>query len=124
MGGNRRVLIVDDEQAVCQCLKEFFVARGFVVETAFSGEEALTRLRQAPVDAVLIDILLPGIHGLEVLRQAKALHPSARAIMMTGLTPDEMQAEAIKGGADGFVPKPLNLGDAGWSAIVDAFLAA
>ena len=114
----RRLLIVDDEPAVCQSLKSFFGSRGFAVETAFSGEEALVRLKRGPVEAILIDILLPGIHGIEVLRQAKALYPSARAVMMTGLEQEELQQEALRSGASGFVSKPMNLGDASWANLL------
>ena len=113
----RRVLIVDDEQAICQVLEQFFAARGFLAVSAFSGERALARLKEGPVDVVLIDILLPGIHGIEVLKSAKQLHPQARVAMITGLKQDELQAQARALGADAYVTKPFNFSDPVWSML-------
>lgn len=113
----RRVLILDDERAICKTLEEFFRARGFVAASAFSGEEALTRLKEGPVDLVLIDILLPGIHGLEVLRHVKQLHPQARVAIITGLEDPELRAKAKTVGADAYITKPFNFSDPVWASL-------
>jgi len=113
----RCVLIVDDEQAICQVLEGFFTARGFSAVSAFSGEQALARMKEGPVDVVLIDILLPGIHGIEVLKSAKQLHPQARVAMITGLKEDELRAQARALGADAYVTKPFNFSDPVWSML-------
>ena len=114
----RRVLIVDDEQAICKILEQFFSARGFSAVAAFSGEQALARLEEESVDVVLIDILLPGIHGMEVLKRTKQLYPRARVAMITGLQQEgELQAQARALGADAYVTKPFNFSDPTWSSL-------
>lgn len=114
----RRMLIVDDEQTVCQCLEQFFSKHGFVVTSAFSGEEALAKLKDGPMDLLLLDILLPGIHGIEVLKRAKQLHPAARVIVMTALDHQPLQEEARRYGADAFVMKPFDLSEKTWSVVL------
>jgi len=113
----RRVLIVDDEQAVGRILEHFFASRGFSVAMAFSGEQALTRLQEGTFDVVLIDILLPGIHGIEVLKQAKQRLPNAKVAMMTGLEDEELRAQARVHGADAYVTKPFDFSDPVWSTL-------
>ena len=114
----RHMLIVEDEPEVCKTLQEFFSTRQFLVTTAFSGEEALARLRDGPVDVLLLDILLPGINGLEVLKVARRSYPGAKIIVMSGLEDDRLQEEARQSGADDFVRKPFDLSDQTWSAIL------
>jgi len=114
----RRMLVVDDESALCKCLEQFFTLRGFAVACAFSGEEAIARLNEGPVDVVLIDILLPGIHGIQVLKHAKQLYPGARVVMITGLEHDDLQAQAARYGADGYVVKPFELNDETWAPVL------
>lgn len=113
----RRVLIVDDEQAVVQILERFFAARGFSVVSAFSGEQALVRLQEGPFDIALIDILLPGIHGIEILKQTKQHSPKAKVAMITGLEDEELRAKARTHGADAYVTKPFNFSDLVWSML-------
>lgn len=114
----RRMLIVDDEQRLCQSLAEFFGLRGFAVRSAHSGEEALACLKEGPVDVALIDILLPGIHGLEVVKQAKRLYPTARIVVITALEDEDLKAQATALGADGYVTKPFDLSDATWASVL------
>lgn len=113
-----RMLIVEDEPDVCKGLEQFFSARKFLVTTAFSGEEALARLREGPVDILLIDILLPGIHGIEVLRTARKLHPNSRIIVISGVEDDGVQHDARQAGADEFIKKPVDLSDPIWSTLL------
>jgi DNA-binding response OmpR family regulator len=114
----RRMLIVDDEQRLCRSLAEFFRLRGFVVLSAHSGEEALACLKEGPIDAALIDILLPGIHGLEVVKQTKQLYPTARIVVITALEDDDLRAKATELGADAYVTKPFALSDEAWSMVL------
>ena len=114
---SRRMLIVDDEQLVCQGLEEYFGGKGYAITTAFSGEEALSALtKDGPFDVLLLDIMLPGIHGLEVLKRAKQLHPRARVVIMTALDHGELVESARANGADAFIRKPFNLSDATWAS--------
>ena len=113
-----QMLIVDDEQRLCRSLVEFFRLRGFVVRSAHSGEEALACLKEGPIDAALIDILLPGIHGLEVVKQAKQLYPQARIVVITALGDEDLRVQARTLGVDAYVTKPFDLSDSTWSMVL------
>ena len=116
----RRMLIVDDERDICDCLQQFFASRGFSVATAFSGEEALMRITQGGADVVLLDILLPGLSGMEVLRRLKELTPRVQVVMVTGLDQTHLRAEAYRYGAAAYVTKPFDFSDATWSSVLAA----
>jgi DNA-binding response OmpR family regulator len=112
----RRMLIVEDEQDLCDCLQAYFSSRGFAVTSVFSGEEAVTRLHAAPADVILLDILLPGISGMEVLRYAKKRYPGARIIIVTGQDRVELRAEARLYGACAYITKPFDFAESTWSS--------
>jgi DNA-binding response OmpR family regulator len=113
----QRMLIVEDERDICECLAEFFAAKGFTVTSAFSGEEALEHLEAQPVDVILLDILLPGISGLEVLRRAKATYPHAKVVMVTSLDQLDLRQEAHRCGAAAYVTKPFDFSPTTWSVV-------
>ena len=112
----RQMLIVDDDLDICDCLEQFFGARGFSVVLAFSGEQALDRLATSAVEVIVLDILLPGISGLEVLRRARELCPESKIIIITGLPQPELRSEARAYGACGFVTKPFDFSETTWAA--------
>ena len=112
-----RLLIVDDERDICECLEQHFRSRGCEVSSVFSGEEALDRLAKDYVDVILLDVILPGISGLEVLRRIKELRPGVRVVMVTAHDHAEVREEAKHRGACGFVTKPFDLSDRTWSAV-------
>ena len=113
----RRMLIVEDEQDICDCLQQFFSMRGFSVISAFSGEEALERLQENPPDVILLDILLPGLSGIEVLRRVKKLHPRARVIVVTALDQADIRYQAQHYGAAAYITKPFDFSNTTWSAV-------
>jgi DNA-binding response OmpR family regulator len=114
----RRMLIVEDERDVSECLADFFSAKGFAVASSFSGEEALEKLEEETVDVILLDILLPGISGIEVLRRAKAKHPDAMVVMVTSLDQIDIRQEAHRFGAAAYVTKPFDFSAETWSAVL------
>lgn len=114
----RRMLIVDDERDICECLQDFFSARGFSVVSAFSGEEALERLGTDAADVILLDILLPGLTGLEVLKRVKEVAPHSRVIMVTGIDEDDIRRQARRFGAEAYITKPFDFADPAWSSIL------
>ena len=114
----RRMLVVDDERDICDCLEQFFRSRGFSVSSAFSGEEALERLHQEPVDVLLLDLLLPGLSGIEVLRRAKILRPSLQIVIVTAFDRTELRVAASRYGASGYVTKPFDFSEATWSLVL------
>ncbi len=114
----RNMLIVDDEQDICDCLRHYFLARGFAVTSVFSGEEALAELARHPVDVVLLDILLPGISGLEVLRRVKELLPEVRVVIVSSHDGPDLREEARAHGACAFVAKPFDFSDHTWAPVL------
>jgi DNA-binding response OmpR family regulator len=114
----RRLLIVDDEPKVCDYLKAFFSAKGLAVEVAFTGADAIERLMEHPVEAILLDICLPDMSGLEVLKRAKELSPEATIIMVTALDQEESKIDAKVYGATSYVTKPFDLSDPAWDLLL------
>ena len=113
----RRMLIVDDERDICDCLEHFFAAKGFAVASVFSGEEALELLETDGADVILLDVLLPGLSGIEILRRAKEKQPNARIIMVTGINEEALRQQARTYGAVAYVTKPFDSSDTTWSAV-------
>lgn len=113
----RRMLIVDDEPDICECLTDFFSARGFAVTVVFSGEEALERLMQGPLDVLLLDIMLPGISGLEVLKRVKDLSPRTRVVMVSCLSRGDLRFTAEAYGASAYVTKPFDFSESTWAPV-------
>ena len=112
------MLIVEDERDLCDCLEHYFRTRGFSVVAAFSGEEALKTLEDHPADVILLDLLLPGISGMEVLRHAKQLYPGARVVIVTGHDRVELRAEARLYGACAYITKPFDFSETTWSPVL------
>ena len=103
----RRILIVDDEPLITEVLGEHF--RGdFDVETALSGTDALTAIVRQRPDLVLLDINMPRMNGVEVLRDLKKIDDSITVIMVTANEQVALAAEALKLGAFGYIPKPFD----------------
>jgi signal transduction histidine kinase len=104
-----RLLIVDDDETLCRHLKTFFERQSYKVEMAHSGAQALELAQQFHPHLMFLDIGLPGISGIDVLRQVKEKDPSIRVIMITGQTEDELMRKARSLGADDYVTKPFTL---------------
>lgn len=105
----RSVLVVDDDASAVETLKDILAEKRFSVATADSGERAIAMARSARYDAVLMDIVMPGINGVEALRAIKAAAPGARVIMMTAFTSHELVAAARAATAMAVLPKPLEV---------------
>jgi DNA-binding NtrC family response regulator len=104
---SKRILIVDDEPLITEVLSEHFKG-DYEVETALNGTEALTAiLRQRP-DIVLLDINMPRMNGVEVLRDIKQIDQTIAVIMVTANEQIALAAESLKSGAFGYVPKPFD----------------
>ena len=109
MSGNLgRILAVDDEASVLEVLSEYFGEQGYHVETANSGPEALARLGQARPDIVLLDVRMPGMDGLEVLKRLRSADPTLPVIMVTANEDVDLARETLKLGAFDYVSKPFD----------------
>jgi len=102
------VLIVDDEQVVCGVLCDALTEQGYLCAIALSGNDALSKLVTQDFDVVLLDIRLPGISGIEVLREIRLNHPHTVAIMITAVSDAKTAVEAMKLGASDYIVKPFD----------------
>jgi two-component system, NtrC family, response regulator AtoC len=103
----RRILIVDDEPLITEVLSEHFKS-DFDVEIALSGADALTAILRRRPDLVLLDINMPRMNGVEVLKDVKQIDESIVVIMVTANEQVALAAESLKSGAFGYVPKPFD----------------
>lgn len=103
------VLVVEDDAGIRQSLFETLSALGFVIGEACNGEEALLRLRMIDYDAVLLDINMPGIGGIEACRKICHSHPHIPIIILTVRDEEDDKVEALDAGADDYVTKPFQI---------------
>jgi len=101
------VLVVDDESIVRESIRDWFKDAGYEVTTAATGEEALEMVNRQGFDALIVDMRLPGMTGLEVLRKVKALRPQVKCVVMTAFPLVEVAVEAMKLGAVDYLVKPV-----------------
>jgi DNA-binding NtrC family response regulator len=106
-----RVLLVDDEKEFVTTLAERMQIRGLDPEVAFSGEQALKILEHSVPDVIVLDLKMPGINGLEVLRKVKKSHPQIQVIILTGHGSDRDEAVARRLGAFDHLQKPVDIND-------------
>lgn len=104
-----KLLIVDDEVEICDFLKSFFEERSYDVKSATSGEAALKVVEEFNPKVILLDIKMPGIDGVEVLKRVKSKHPKIKVIMVTALETRDKIEECLRLGADNYITKPLSL---------------
>jgi adenylate cyclase len=105
-----RILVVDDQRANVEIMAELLRTRGYAVESASSGEEALERVRAAPPDLVITDIIMTGMSGFDLCRRIRAERASAMTpvVLVTSLDPLQERITGIEAGADDFISKPVN----------------
>ena len=106
-----KVLLVDDEQDFLDTLSNRLELRGLKVSAVTSGEQAVSEAQQQEYDAIIVDLSMPGIDGLETLRRIKANNPNAEIIMLTGHGSVASGVEAMKLGAGDFLQKPVELSE-------------
>lgn len=104
-----KLLLVDDEVEFVSTLAERLVLRGIDVRTANSGEEALRQVLSDPPEIVVLDVMMPGMSGLEVLQRVKAQDPQIKVILLTGIGNPRDGAEGIRLGAFDYLMKPLQI---------------
>ncbi len=103
-----QILVIDDEQNNREALTLLLQSVGYQVRSAASGEEALTILQQTPFEIVITDLFLPGVSGLDILKQVKNDSPYTNVIVITGQASAETAVEAMKSGAFDYITKPFN----------------
>ncbi len=103
----RRLLIVDDEPLILEVLAEHFKS-DYEVETALNGADALGAILRERPDVVMLDINMPRMNGVQVLKDIKQIDDTIAVIMVTASEQVAMAAEALRSGAFGYVPKPFD----------------
>ena len=104
-----KVLLVDDEEEFCNMLSERLETRGLKVNAVLSGEDAVERVTDQNFDAIIVDLAMPGIDGLETLRRIKEKRPDLEVLMLTGHGTIKSGIEAMKLGAEDFLEKPVDM---------------
>lgn len=106
-----KVLIVDDEQSFAEILANRLAMRGYDAHPCFSGGEAVEKIRHGRIDVVVLDVAMPGMDGIETLREIKRIKPLTEVIMLTGHATVESAIEGMKMGAIDYLIKPCETED-------------
>jgi DNA-binding NtrC family response regulator len=106
---NEKVLLVDDEQEFAQVLSERMASRGCDVDTAVSGIEAVQKAKGVSYDAIILDLAMPEMDGIEALKRILEVNPDLQVILLTGYATLQKGVEAIKLGAMDFLEKPAEI---------------
>ena len=106
-----RILVVDDEQRICRFISRALSANGFVVDAATSGNQALQLVETHDYDLILLDLLLPDMHGYQVLRRLLANHPTRKVIVVSCVLEVELKVQCLESGAVDYLPKPFAIAE-------------
>lgn len=107
--GEFRVLVVDDEKNICDLLKQAMERADCLVETVCEGHLALERAQKTQFDVIFLDIKMPGMNGVEVLKNLRQTQPHAAFVMITGYACSELVDESLSSGAFICLSKPFGL---------------
>lgn len=103
-----KLLLIDDDVDLCEYISRFFKKRNFTVLVANSGGAGLSLFKKEQPDITLLDIKMPDMGGLEVLKEIKVFDPKSKVIMITIASNDENRKKAQELGADDFIRKPID----------------
>jgi len=103
-----KLLLVDDEKTMVKYLSKRLIKKGFEIRTAYNGLDALEQVKAADFDVVLLDVLMPGINGIDTLKEIKKIKPRTEVIMLTGHASVEVGIEGMKAGAFNYIMKPFD----------------
>ena len=106
-----RLLLVDDEEMFVEYLSKRLIGRKYDVTICLSGEDALKKVRNNDFDVVILDVLMPGIDGIETLREIKKIKPLIEVVMLTGHASLESGVEGMNFGAYDYLMKPCDTED-------------
>lgn len=104
-----KVLLVDDEEAFVNTLAQRLKMRELLVDTVYDGEQALSFIKKTEPDVIVLDLKMPGLHGIEVLREIKKFKQRIQVIILTGHGTEKDEAEAKKLGGFDFLRKPADI---------------
>jgi len=104
-----RILVVDDEPSAVELLTEFLTAKNHTVIAAVNGEEALRKVKEERPHLIFLDVLMPKMSGIEVLKKIREIDKEVGVIMVTAIHEEEIGRQALKLGAFDFITKPIDL---------------
>ncbi len=104
---NIRVLVIDDDIKLCRLIKDYLSSRGFTVEAAHNGSDGLERVKNNDFHVVILDVMLPGIDGFEVLKQIRTVS-NVPVLMLTALGDESDRIVGLEIGADDYLPKTFS----------------
>ena len=110
MASPLKILVVDDNRDNADSLAELFGLEGHEVQVAYSGEEAISAYLSCDFDLAFMDVMMPGMNGVESFLEIRRMKPRAKVYMMTGYSIDQLLQQAIDNGAMGVFGKPVDLG--------------
>lgn len=105
----KRILVVDDEEQICRVIRKILSQDGYHILIALNGEEALKHLRKNRIDLALVDLKMPVMDGLEMLKQARALRKNLKAILLTAYGTASSARDAMALGVYDFLTKPFDI---------------
>lgn len=108
---SEKILLVDDEKEFLEVMSDRMTARGMDVSTAESAQEALQKVETGGYDAIVLDLQMPGVDGIETLKALKRNRPELQVILLSGHATLEKGVEAMKLGAMDFLEKPADLNE-------------
>jgi DNA-binding response OmpR family regulator len=108
-GKNKRILVVDDEEKFCKIVAEFLRGRHYEVSTASTGAKALQQLEQFSPDVVLLDLVMPGLSGLDLLKLVRSRLFPPRVIIVTATETEDVAHQVMREGAEAYMCKPVSL---------------
>lgn len=103
------ILVVDDEEQICNVIKKVLLQEGYQVFTALSGEEALSQLKISFIDLMLVDLKMPSMNGLQLLKQARTIRKNLKSILLTAYGTSSAAREAMFLGVFDFLAKPFDV---------------
>ena len=105
----KKILVIDDESSTGEIIQDFLSDLGYQTLIATDAKRGMELVELENPDLILLDILMPGISGLECLRRIKSMKPDAIVVVVSGLKEEETAKEAIRGGAYDYLTKPFDL---------------
>jgi signal transduction histidine kinase len=111
MAPQNKILVIDDEIGICEGIQRALSPQGFYVDFALNGEDGLGKIRQNGFEIVLLDIMMPGVNGVTLIKAVHAHDPEIVCIIITGYATVELAVRSIKEGAYDFLTKPFTVDD-------------
>jgi len=103
----KKILVVDDEINVCKSIRRALMCDEYEIDMAMGGEEALRKEAEKHYDVILVDLMMPGLSGIDLLRSLKGQRSRAQIIMMTGYPSTKTSLHTMQLGAFDYLPKPF-----------------